>query len=308
MSKRSLYILIAVAVVLLAIVISPFLILATQRTTGSLEATESGMMAYPTKEFGGEMIAEETIMADRMMGSDFYPPQPIVGGETAAEVEQRIIKTGFLDMVVENVSETATRVSALASGKSGFVQDSSVSEREDGTHFGQITVRVPVTEFEKTVAEMKTYATVVKTESVTGQDVTEQFTDLQARLRNAEAQEAELLEILKKAEDVEDILAVQQYLFQVRAEIESLQGQIKYFENLTAYSTITAYLAEEPTLRVPTKEFRPLDIIKEAGQLLVAAAQQIATGLIYLIIIGAPIALVIWGIVKVIQVWMKKRT
>src|SRR4029079_8297694 len=137
------------------------------------------------------------------------------------------------------------------------VQNSSVSEREDGTHFGSITVRVPAEEFENTLNAIKDFANVVRTQSTTGQDVTEQYTDLQAQLRNAQAQETEYLNILKRAQTVEEILSVQNYLGSIRSTIESLQGRIQYLENVTSYSTITVGLSEEPTVHVPTKAFRP---------------------------------------------------
>ena len=92
--------------------------------------------------------------------------------------------------------------------------------------------------------------------ATTGQDVTEQYTDLEAQLRNAKAQEEVYLEILKQAKTVEDILLVQDRLGNIRAVIEGLEGRIKYLENATSYSTITVSLQEEPVVRAPTKEFR----------------------------------------------------
>jgi hypothetical protein len=249
-----------------------------------------------------DFASDESIAEGRGM---MYPPEAPTAGETAAEVDQKIIKTGYLDMEVTDVAETVSQITALATGKGGFIQSSEVQERADGTHFGSVVARVPSAEFETAMNEIKAFATVVQTESSSGQDVTEQFTDLQAQLRNAEAQEAELLELLNRAEDVEDVLAVQRELFQVRSTIESLEGRIQYLENVTTYSTISVSLSEEPTLRVPSKDFRPLDTIREASQALVALAQRAIEGLIYLLIVGGgiliPLGLIIWGIVKLIQ-------
>jgi hypothetical protein len=227
-------------------------------------------------------------------------------GATAAEVDQKIIKTGYLDLVVNSVDEITVKITALATGFSGYLQSSSVYEREDGTKYGDITIRVPVENFENSVIEVKKLAASVTSETSSGQDVTEQYTDLEARLRNAEAQETEYLEILKKAETVSDILSVQSYLGQVRGEIESLQGQIKYLENQTSYSTLSVSLSEEPTIKIPTKEFRPWSTIKEAGQALVAMFQNIAVGAIWLAILGGGLLLPI-AIVILVVFWLVKK-
>jgi hypothetical protein len=227
-------------------------------------------------------------------------------GTTAAEVDQKIIKTGYLDLVVDSVNETVVKITTLATGFSGYLQSSSVYEREDGTKYGDITIRVPAENFENSVTEVKKLAASVTSETSNGQDVTEQYTDLEARLRNAEAQEAEYLEILKKAETVSDILSVQSYLGQVRGEIESLQGQIKYLENQTSYSTLSVSLSEEPTIKIPTKEFRPWSTIKEAGQALVAMFQNIAVGAIWLIVLGGGLLLPI-AIAVLVVFWLVKK-
>ncbi|MFH1253583.1 MAG: DUF4349 domain-containing protein [Candidatus Uhrbacteria bacterium] len=232
------------------------------------------------------------------------------GGETAAEVDQKIIKTGYLDLVVDAVDETVVKITALASGKGGYIQSSSVYERENGTKYGTVAIRIPATEFENSLTDIKKLATAINTESASGQDVTEQYTDLEARLKNAQAQETEYLEILKKAVTVNDILAVQSYLGETRGQIESLQGQIKYLSNLTSYSTITVSLSEEPTINLPTKEFRPWTAVKEAAQSLVAVAQTLFITLIWLVILGGGIFLpIIIGLVIIVlvikKVWHK---
>lgn len=236
------------------------------------------------------------IAADQVMPPD-PTPQP-TAGETAAEVDQRIIKNGQLALVVEKVSEAVTRIAGLATAKGGFVQSSSVLERGDGTYSGQISIRVPAQEFEASMEAVKGFATLVKSETSSGQDVTERYTDLQAQLRNAKAQEETYLEVLKQARTVEDILAVQERLGSIRSVIESLEGRLKYLENVTEYSTISVSLEEEPAVRIPTKEFRPAAIIKEAARALVAIAQDLIAGLIWVAIVWggilAPIGLLGW--------------
>ncbi|MDP2735187.1 MAG: DUF4349 domain-containing protein [bacterium] len=220
-------------------------------------------------------------------------------------MDQKIIKTGALDLIVDDVSATASRVSTLAVGNGGFVQHSSVSEREDGTKFGNVTVRVPAERFENTLEEIKSYAALVRSESSSGQDVTEQFTDLQAQLRNARAQEQVYLDILQDTETVSDVLAVQQQLGMIRSTIESLEGRIQYLENKTSYSTISLFLSEEPTVRIPTKAFRPGTTLKEAAQALIAVFQNLAEGVIWFTVVGGgilvPLGLLVWVVILLLR-------
>lgn len=233
----------------------------------------------------------------------------MTAGETAADVDQKVIKTGYLDLEVSDVGETASGISALAAGLGGFTQESSVSEREDGTHYGNVTVRVPADQFEQTMSKIKELATAVRTESSQGQDVTEQYTDLEAQLRNAKAQEEEFLRVLAQAKSVDDILEVQSYLSSVRSTIESLEGRVQYLENRTSYSTISVELSEETAVRLPTKDFRPWSAVREAAQTLVAVLESLAVAAIWLAIVGGglllPAGLVAWIAYRVLT---RKRT
>jgi len=251
-----------------------------------------------------DMMAEES--ADYGRGIAPMPPQPGYGGQTAAEVDQKIIKNGSLQLAVDDVGESVNRITSLAGDKKGFVQTSSVSERRDGTHYGQITIRVPAAAFDAAMQEIKGLAAVVKNESASGQDVTEKYTDLEAQLRNALAQERTYLAVLDKAETVEEILKVQQYLGQIRGTIESLQGRLKYLENMTSYSTINVSLEEEPVVRVPTKEFRPLTSVKEAVQALVDLGQGLLVGLIWAVIVGGGLLLP-FGLLALLVVLIVKK-
>lgn len=272
-----------------------------------------GMMDFATEDYAEMMYARDSVgLKDESFELSIVPPSPEEpsAGQTAAEVDQKIIKTGYLDLTVDDVGETASKLSALATGKGGFVQESSVSERQDGTHYGDVTVRVPSAQFESTMTEIKGYAASVTTESSQGQDVTEQYTDLEAQLRNAKAQEEEYLKILEQATTVEEILMVQSYLSSARYTVESLEGRIQYLENRTSYSTISVAMSEEPTVRIPTKDFRLGATVSEAGQALVAILQNLAVTAIWLIVVGGgilvPAGLVVWGIIKLVAKFKRR--
>jgi len=263
---------------------------------------------YKTKELA-EMadVAEEAFSRIAPVPTDDY-----IGGETAAETEQKMIKTGDLSVVVDDATAGATQVSELASKYGGYVQSLNVYEYEDGSHYAYVTIRVPIDNFDSVMTDVKTLANLVETESIDSQDVTEQYTDLEARLKNAEAEEAQYLAILEKAEDVEDILNVTTYLSRVRETIERYEAQIKYLENQTDLATIYVYLGEEERIIIPADKWQPWVEIKTAVQTLVVFFQQVANALIWIVIfslgVALPLALIIWLTAAIVRRIMKKRT
>ena len=115
---------------------------------------------------------------------------------------------------------------------------------------GSITVRVPVDRFDQTIERIRAHGSEVVAEDVTGRDVTAEFTDLEARLRNAQAAERQLLEILATARTVKDTLEVQRELASVREQIERFQGHLNVLASQTELSTITIQLHPAPDLRI----------------------------------------------------------
>ena len=280
----------------------PFGMMGTTSTSSG--SSYGGMMADEYQLAESVPIMFDSAVTERSIG--IMPPEfPPTAGATAAEADQKIIRTGFLQLTVESVAETSPKIVALATANGGYVQSSSVNEDLDGRHSGDVVIRVPSAKFDATVTAIKAFATVVNVETTSGQDVTEQYTDLEAQLRNAQAQEAQYLEILKQAKTVEETLNVQQYLSGVRYQIESLQGQIKYLSNATSYSTIDVSLTEKPGIRAPSKGFDLASSAKEAVQALVIIAQNLGIAIVWLVIVGGgillPIGLVAWGIVAIVR-------
>jgi len=108
-------------------------------------------------------------------------------------------------------------------------------------------VRVPASQFDQVVEEIRAVGNRVVQEKRTGQDVTEEFIDLEARIKNQKALENQFLEIMKRAGKVGDALEVQRQLAEVRTEIEKLEGRKRFLENQASLSTITV------TLQTPTQ-------------------------------------------------------
>lgn len=221
-------------------------------------------------------------------------------------VDKKVIKTGNLDLVVKKAGEAVVRITGIAIEKEGFVADSNVYTREDKSQYGTITIRVPVERFEETMSEIKNIAELVEEESISGRDVTEEFIDLQSRLKNLRIEEEQYQKIVQRALKIEDVLNATKHLFQTREEIERMEGRIKYLENLTDLSTITAYLSEEPRIEGPAFTWKPLNVIKRALRSMIKFWQTIANILIWLIIFLIPIAIIVFLAYIIIKRTRKK--
>ncbi|MDQ5875176.1 MAG: DUF4349 domain-containing protein, partial [Actinomycetota bacterium] len=152
--------------------------------------------------------------------------------------------TGYLKLTVgeDGFSEATQDAVALAGRYSGFVLSTSIEGRDSRS--GTLVIRVPSDRFEEFVNEVKDLGEV-RSESISGQDVTQEFVDLEARLRNLRAQEAVLLRLFDKATTVAATIRVQSELGRVQLESEQLRGRLRYLEDQTSLATLSISVAEK---------------------------------------------------------------
>lgn len=219
-----------------------------------------------------------------------------------AIAEARIVKTGSVDMTTKDVNEAIVDIGLLATSQGGFIQSSALSENEVGEITGYVTVRIPSDIFEQTMNGIKAFGIHVNTESTTGEDVTAQYIDIEARLSAAQAQEDQYLIILEDATTVGEVLAVQEHLSIVRSEIESLQGQLTYLADRTDLSTISVSLTEETTAGTAgDTKFDPLRDANRAIDFAITLGQQALSVLIWVAILGIAVGVpvgMIWFVVR----------
>jgi len=152
-----------------------------------------------------------------------------------------IVRTAEIALVVNDVAATLDRVADLAAGLGGYVV-SSKQWKEEERLVGIITIRVPAEDFAGAMETLRGLAADVTHEETLAKDVTEEYVDLSAKLRNLEATEEQLLRLMEKAEKVEDILNIQRELSRTRGEIEQTKGRMQYLERTSATSLIRVQL------------------------------------------------------------------
>ncbi len=216
--------------------------------------------------------------------------------------ERMIVRTGEMELVVVDITQTVEDISGMALAFGGYVVTSYVYGEEEEMR-GWISFRVPDDKFETALAQLRDMAVTVELESTYSQDVTEEYIDLQARLGNAEATEQQYLALLDKAEEIDDILDIYNSLSRIREEIEQLKGRIKYLEQTTSTSLISVSLepeeTDEPLVRVG---WSALEVLKAAARGLVVAGQVLGTIAIWLLIF-----IPIWGTVLGIFLWRRHK-
>lgn len=163
------------------------------------------------------------------------------GKELSAE--RKIIYTATLHLEVHDIREAIDEVSALTQEMGGFLAESSIHGREVGTRRGYLVIRIPQEKLDESLKALYEMGEVTYDDKST-QDVTEEYIDVQARVRNLERQEERLLDLLERADTVQEVLEVERELARIRYEVESLQGRLNYLTDRVDLATINLHLVE----------------------------------------------------------------
>ena len=224
---------------------------------------------------------------------------PAAGGATASNVEPQqqaqprlIIRTADMTIVVSNTQEQLEAISGLAGQYGGFVVQSGTSKSGNNLR-GQITLRVDAKNFDAALSDIRKLAVDVQSENIRGEDVTAEYVDLEAQLKNLEAAEAQLTKIMEQAFNTEDVLNVYQQLTQIRGQIEQIKGRMKYLSQSAALSTINVNLIPDALAQpVEVGGWRLEGVAKDAVEALIVTLQGLASIAVWLVIVVLPVLLI----------------
>ena len=177
-------------------------------------------------------------------------------GDADALTARKIIRNGSLELLVNDVGQSITKIGALVSAAGGYIEKS--TQTNSGGHSASMTVRVPAARLDQIMTEVKGLATTVDREGVEARDVTREYIDLDARLRNAQAEESQYLLILKRATTIKDTLDVTEKLSDVRGRIEQMQGEMKFLTSQIDMSSLEISLRADSDAAVAGIHWRPL--------------------------------------------------
>lgn len=238
------------------------------------------------------------------------------GTSVANPIKQMIIKNADLTIAVDDPGASMTAINEMATGMGGHIVTSYIYKAY--TNSGQevpeatITIRVPADKLDKALEQIKNItgdaSKYTINESISGQDVTQEYTDLSSRLRNLEEADKKLSELYDKAEKTEDALAVYNQKIQITEQIEVIKGQMQYYEQSAAMSAISVRIVAKETIApVTIAGWEPQGVVRDAVQALINFGKGLIEFLIWLVVLVLPIVIVIGAPIFFLVRWLVKR-
>jgi Domain of unknown function (DUF4349) len=276
-------------------------------------ATEAPAMA-----FAAPQSAPESDAAKSSDPSVAAAPVANAGGAPQTDTERAafaashmIIKNADIKLLVEDTDIAIDRATQALGDMNGYIISSRVWYQPwyDGQNYkyATLTIGLPVDQFEHALTRLRGLSVKVLDETATGEDVSNQFVDLQSQITNLEATRDRIKSFLDQAKTVDEALRINQELSTVEAQIEQIKGQMNYLQDRSAFSTITINL--EPKLPeeltptpTPIPAWNPGETFKNAGKTVTYAYQGIVDFLIWFLVVLVPIfappILIVWGLWK----------
>jgi hypothetical protein len=269
---------------------------------------------------------EEGVAQDQAMGEAPLAPMPtaaayeIANPSGALTVLERsnsmIIKNADVRLMVKDADVAIDRATQIVGDAGGYIVSSRVWYQDyygNNLKYASLTLGVPVAEFEHVLSRLRGLAVRVVDETASGDDVTDQYVDLQSQLVNLEATRERIKSFLDDAKTMDEALRINQELSNIEMQIEQIKGQMNYLSDRSAFSTVTVNIDPEFPVLTPTPTatprptatpipWKPGATFHEAKGTVTIAYQGIANFLIWLVVVILPIllppALILWGLWK----------
>jgi len=219
-------------------------------------------------------------------------------GVEAASVERMVIKNADLRIVVADPEAKMTAIQEMAEEMGGYVVSSNIYQTYTTNNVqvpeGNVTIRVPAEKLDEALGQIKADAVEVQAETVSGEDVTRDYVDLQSRLKTHEQAAEQLSEILEQKTESAEVIEVFNQLVYHREQIELIKGQMKYIEESAAFSAVSVHITAEETLQpLEIGGWKPVGEARDALQALINFFQGFVNFLIWLVILIIPAGLLI---------------
>lgn len=182
-------------------------------------------------------ITAVKLPAKKLIGSQAISNSGFKDAENTT-IEQKIIKNGNIRFETENLETTYEQIKIAVKKGKAFIQNDSEG-KDYGTIYRRITVRIPSQNFDSFIKDISTGVTYFDNKEINSEDVTEQYIDIDARLKAKKKLENRYIELLSKATKMSEMLAIEAQLSAIREEIEAKEGQLRYMQNRISLSTIT---------------------------------------------------------------------
>lgn len=266
----------------------------------------AGCSPNASKDMAGEMAGNN--MAPNA-GNGIYGETADNNSSVGVETNRKLIRTITMDAETENLDTILSDLDAQLALLGGYVQDKSVQNgRNGGRRYATLTLRIPADQVDNFVNHVKS-ATNILSSSEKAEDVTLKYSATESRLKALETEEARLLELLAKAATLNDLLTLESKLADVRQELETVKSQLKLYDSLIDYGTITLTITEvkEYTEVVEEEEPTAWERISTGFVNSVKGVWTILTELFIFLIIALPYLAIPGGILLVVYLVHRKK-
>ncbi len=259
-----------------------------------------GSVQKVTSGYSGEINAQNRVALEAMELKD--KAVSVLPG-----VERKITRDVTMTIVAPNVEEAVSRIEEIIKDSGGYVQNANTWQENESMQ-GKLILRLPVNELDDVLPRLEKLGRVIR-RNITAKDITEEYYDATTRQKTLESQEKRLLELINKANTVNEMLEIENELTRIRSQIESLQARLKVLDSLTDLATVTIEVQSPRSISIGETLQEPL------GQRLKAGFQRglngminSAEGLIVLLAILIPYTpvLLIAGYI-IYRLWKKSR-
>ncbi|OIK09607.1 hypothetical protein BIV60_23305 [Bacillus sp. MUM 116] len=223
---------------------------------------------------------------------------------------QMVIYTADLEFRVNSFEQTLQRIEEKAEKYGGYIAESGVTKEGKEHMSGNIRIRIPQKYFQEFLHDAEGQAAEVIHRNISGQDVTEEYVDLESRLKSKKIVEGRLTTFMKNAEKTEDLLKISADLATVQEEIETIEGKMKFIKNQTAFSTVNIMLSESRVV-VPDIEKENLNTWERTKKQFMKSTNAlfaIVSGLVVFVIGNLPILIILLVIGFLLYLYIKKRS
>ncbi len=221
-------------------------------------------------------------------------------------VRRMIIRNADLTMQVNNIPQSLQAISSFTEKSGGYVVHSNVNQDpyNNNNTTAAISIRVPAEGLNNALQQLKSMAYRVIQESISGEDITQQYVDLEGQLGNLQQSKKQLEKIMSGATNTEDILKVQQRLSDTQGQIDVLQGQIKYYKESVAFSLISINLTMNPTIEEKSQsQWKITEVFKSSFINLMNGVRDFTYSVIQIIVYFLPMAL-LWALFAFVIYWI----
>jgi len=293
MKKRNLVIVCVFLVTILALGYGAG-ILALSGCANNNSAVEPARSSLQEGAPNAEVAREGEAKSADQTGAQLTEPAIDLGVSIGSSWETRVIKTASLEIEVEKgkLKEIANRITMLAESKGGFIKSSQFTSWEESQQ-ALVTIAIPSNEFGAALTSIEGWGDVLSSQS-SGQDVTQEYHDSELDLSHWQSERQSVMLLLEKAQTLDEILKVRQFLEPIDRQINEIKGRLEYLKQSSDYSTIQVSLREkgaEPVVVESTFWSKVGDIFQTSlsGILVILAA-----GVPWIVLIGLLALLVVW--------------